>query len=78
MPYSVREQLRRVRRLHRELHPAKIHVFLVEEGDELTDEQRAQVKPQDTIVIRYLPKGYLRGLLLTREEYEEAHGQDGS
>lgn len=38
-------------------YPPMHHTFCIEAGQELTAEQRAQVGPYDTVVIREYPKG---------------------
>jgi len=59
MPSRVRSQLKHVKTLTLQVHPIKHWVFVVEEGDELTEEQRAKVRPGDTLAIREIPKGFL-------------------
>lgn len=43
------------------LQPPKVRLFVCEEGKDLTDEQLAQVKPSDSIVIQGIPAGYFGG-----------------
>lgn len=62
MTYSVRQQLRRVKKLRREARPPKHWNIVIEEGEELTDEQRAQIGEGDTVCIREIPKGLLKAI----------------
>jgi len=54
-----KSHLNRIRALEKQLNPARTHVFVLEEGKELSAEQRARVKPQDRVVIRMVPVGML-------------------
>lgn len=61
------QRLQRIRRMERKIHGGpKNHVFVVEEGEEPTPEQQAQVRPGDRVVIRQYPKGYT--LLFEKKE----------
>lgn len=54
--------LRRVRAIERKvMPPARTWLFVVEDGDEPSPEQRAQVRPGDTVIIEGVPRGYLNG-----------------
>ncbi len=59
MTLSVRQQLQRVRTLKKRMHAARTLVFVKEEGEELTDSERATVRKDDTVIIREIPRGYL-------------------
>jgi len=37
----------------------KTRLFLLEDGDQLTSEQRATIGPYDQVVIRMYPKGFI-------------------
>ena len=50
---------RKLRALELRISPPKAHVFVVEEGKELSAQQRALVKPQDRVVIRMIPDLWL-------------------
>lgn len=56
---TVRSQLKRVKTLTLQIRPPKHWVFVVEEGDDVSAEERAQVQPGDMVVIRMVPRGYL-------------------
>ena len=51
--------LNRIRALEKLINPPKTHVFVLEEGKELSAEQRALVHTQDRVVIRMVPVGML-------------------
>lgn len=38
----------------------KHHIFILEDGDQLTEDQRASIGPYDSVVIRYYPKGFIQ------------------
>lgn len=38
---------------------SKAHVFILEDGDQLTRDQRATIGPYDQVVIRMYPKGLI-------------------
>lgn len=37
----------------------KTHLFILEDGEQLTEDQRATIGPYDQVVIRYYPKEWL-------------------
>ena len=37
----------------------RFHVFVVEEGADITPDQRRQIRPSDQVVIRFYPRGLL-------------------
>jgi len=50
---------RKLQRLEKTSFPPRHHIFLLEDGDQLTADQRAKIRPGDQVVIRLCPKGYL-------------------
>lgn len=58
---SVKALESRVRSLQHRLtyNEPKTLVFVVEDGQDLTPEQREQIRPGDTVVKRYVPTGFL-------------------
>lgn len=50
--------VRRVSTLQQKVRPARHHTFLLEEGKDLSPEQKALIKPGDSVVIRLYPAGY--------------------
>ena len=59
MTLSVKQQLQRIRTLRRRIRAARTLLFVLEEGEELSDEQRSSIREGDTVVVLYCPKGYL-------------------
>lgn len=64
--------LKRVRAIEKRLEPTqepRDYSILLEDGEQLSEELRAQLRPYDTVTIRYYPKGYLG------EDGKSTHGQ---
>ncbi len=51
MSYSVKEQLRRVRRMQRDLHPVKTVTICIDEDGRVVSAS-AEVKPGDKVIYR--------------------------
>ncbi len=54
--------LKRVRAIEKRLEPdiePRQYSVILEEGEQLSEELRSQLRPYDTLVIRYYPRGYL-------------------
>jgi hypothetical protein len=60
MTYSIRQQLQRVRRLRRQTRPPRILVYVAEPGEPMPDDIRRKARPEDIIIRREIPVGYLR------------------
>ncbi len=59
MTYSVKEQLRKVRRMRRELRPkSRTLLCVVEQGEPVPEDIMQQARPGDTILVEEIPKGY--------------------
>lgn len=56
---SLRNEVDRLRQKINELDPPCSWVFVIVEGEDLSDEQRAQIKPNDRIIVQFIPRAYL-------------------